>query len=94
MELRIIETPHKEALAPYAIVRIDDGKESTYCWTDSKEEAEEIISYATQYRIWEHENDWYVRIPGLLSVCMNTKEAAEYLVELHKTCNKSKEFRS
>ena len=28
---------------------------------------------------WEFEGDWYIQFPDSLSLCMNTKEAVEYL---------------
>ena len=84
MELRILETPHKNAGGAFAILRIDDDHEGTFAWADSREEAVKIVSEATAYAVWEFENDWYVRIPGLLPVCMNTREAAEFMIELHK----------
>ena len=51
MELRILETPHKNAGGAFAILRIDDDHEGTFAWADSREEAVKIVSETTTYAI-------------------------------------------
>ena len=47
MNLRIIETPHKSAPKPFAVVCIDDGDEHTVAWADTKDEANVIMDVIT-----------------------------------------------
>lgn len=36
------------------------------------------------YEYWEFEGDWYVSVPNSLLISLNTEEAAQMFVEMHK----------